>query len=114
MRYGVGVGREEAFNFKGEATIARKAKWPDGMIEREPERPAPEEWHARRGRQPVGASCAYLYRDGKDTYYRLHGTVEPDDRDVCRQDASANQDIIDLYDVSPLARRSLSPQARPG
>src|SRR5262245_50871270 len=28
MRYGVGVGRTEAFNWQGEATIGRKAQWP--------------------------------------------------------------------------------------
>jgi len=28
LRYGVGVGRQEAFNFRGEAIIARKAEWP--------------------------------------------------------------------------------------
>ncbi|MBR7518839.1 L,D-transpeptidase, partial [Mycobacterium tuberculosis] len=28
MRYGVGVGREEAFNFQGVGIIQRKAEWP--------------------------------------------------------------------------------------
>ena len=28
IRYGVGVGKNEAFNFRGAATIARKAEWP--------------------------------------------------------------------------------------
>src|SRR5262249_49266354 len=28
IRYGVGVGRVEAFNFRGEAKIGRKAEWP--------------------------------------------------------------------------------------
>jgi lipoprotein-anchoring transpeptidase ErfK/SrfK len=28
LRYGVGVGKVEAFNFQGAATIARKAEWP--------------------------------------------------------------------------------------
>src|SRR5215470_7439884 len=28
IRYGVGVGKQEAFNFRGAAIIARKAAWP--------------------------------------------------------------------------------------
>ncbi|MEP9351399.1 hypothetical protein [Xanthobacter sp. KR7-225] len=41
LKYGVGVGREEALNFPGEAIIARKAEWPSwrptpAMIQREP------------------------------------------------------------------------------
>ena len=28
LRYGIGVGKQQAFNFEGEATIARKAEWP--------------------------------------------------------------------------------------
>nr|WP_272214550.1 hypothetical protein [Marinicella sp. W31]MDC2880171.1 hypothetical protein [Marinicella sp. W31] len=28
LRYGVGVGKVEAFNFQGEATIAAKKEWP--------------------------------------------------------------------------------------
>lgn len=41
IRYGIGVGKEEGFNFRGAATIARKAQWPrwtptPDMIRREP------------------------------------------------------------------------------
>lgn len=28
LRYGVGVGKQEGFNFQGEATIAAKKEWP--------------------------------------------------------------------------------------
>ena len=31
LRYGVGVGREEALNFEGNAIIGRKAVWPSWM-----------------------------------------------------------------------------------
>ena len=46
IRYGVGVGKTEAFNFRGTAIIGRKSKWPDwtptaAMIAREPERYGP-------------------------------------------------------------------------
>jgi lipoprotein-anchoring transpeptidase ErfK/SrfK len=28
-------------------------------------------------RNPLGARALYLYRDGKDTMYRIHGTNDP-------------------------------------
>ena len=34
--------------------------------------------HAGRHRQSPGARALYLYRDGQDTYFRLHGTTEPE------------------------------------
>ena len=49
---------------------------------------------------PLGARALYLFRDGKDTMYRLHGTPE---WDSIGKNASSgcvrfmNQDIIDLY-----------------
>ena len=27
---------------------------------------------------PLGPRALYLYRDGHDTFFRLHGTIEPD------------------------------------
>lgn len=106
MRYGVGVGREEAFNFQGEAVIARKAEWPDWrptpyMIAREPERYGPYKDGMPGGEDnPLGPRALYLYRNGKDTYYRLHGTIEP--WTIGTRVSSGcvrliNQDIIDLY-----------------
>ena len=26
---------------------------------------------------PLGSRALYLYKDGRDTYYRIHGTTEP-------------------------------------
>ena len=81
-RYGVGVGRE-GFAFRGEATIRRKAEWPrwvptPDMIAREPKRYGPYAGGLPGGLgNPLGARALYLYCDGRDTYYRLHGTNEP-------------------------------------
>jgi lipoprotein-anchoring transpeptidase ErfK/SrfK len=81
LRYGVGVGKEEAFNFKGEAVIARKAEWPGwrptpDMIKREPDRYGPVSDGLPGGiDNPLGPRALYLHRDGRDTYYRLHGTL---------------------------------------
>jgi lipoprotein-anchoring transpeptidase ErfK/SrfK len=114
MRYGVGVGREEAFNFRGTATIARKAKWPGwtptaNMIKRQPERYAQYAKGLPGGpTNPLGARALYLYRNGKDTHFRLHGTTEPY---TIGQSVSSgcirlmNQDIIDLYDRVPTGTR---------
>lgn len=114
IRYGIAVGRDEAFNLTGEAYVERKAAWPNwrptpDMIRRDPQRYG----HLRNGmpgghRNPLGARALYLYQDGVDTYYRLHGTVEPW---TIGTRASAgcvrliNQDIIDLYQRTPIGTR---------
>jgi lipoprotein-anchoring transpeptidase ErfK/SrfK len=54
---------------------------------------------------PLGARALYLYRDGRDTLYRLHGTNEP--WSIGRAVSSGcirlfNHDIIDLHDRVPV------------
>ena len=49
---------------------------------------------------PLGARALYIFQDGKDTLYRLHGT--PEVSSIGRAVSSGcvrlvNQDIIDLY-----------------
>lgn len=114
MRYGIAVGRDEAFNLTGEAFVGRKAAWPNrrptpDMVRRDPQRYGPyRNGLPGGGRNPLGARALYLYRDGVDTYYRLHGTVEPWTIGTM---ASAgcirliNQDIIDLYRRVPIGTR---------
>ncbi|ARQ01813.1 L,D-transpeptidase [Pseudorhodoplanes sinuspersici] len=111
LRYGVGVGREEGFNFQGEAIIARKAEWPrwtptPNMIRREPERYGPYAGGLEGGADnPLGARALYLYRDGRDTLYRLHGTNEPWTIGTTVSSGCVrllNQDIIDLYRRVPV------------
>jgi lipoprotein-anchoring transpeptidase ErfK/SrfK len=107
IRYGVGVGREEGLNFRGSATIGRKAVWPRwtptaNMIKTQPERYGPVAAGMEGGlRNPLGARALYLYRNGTDTHFRLHGTIEP--YSIGQSVSSGcirliNQDIIDLYD----------------
>jgi lipoprotein-anchoring transpeptidase ErfK/SrfK len=114
LRYGVGVGKVEAFNFRGEAKIGRKAEWPrwtptSDMIAREPERYGPYRGGMPGGEgNPLGARALYLYRDGVDSHYRLHGTIEP--WSIGTKVSSGcirllNQDIIDLYRRVPLGAR---------
>lgn len=82
LRYGVGVGKA-GLDFKGTAIIARKAKWPswrptDRMIARSPEKYAQFADGVPGGlNNPLGARALYLYKNGIDTYYRIHGTNQP-------------------------------------
>lgn len=111
MRYGVGLGRA-GFEWSGRAIVARKAAWPTWtppaeMIEREPEL---EKWSWKNGgmppglKNPLGARALYIYQDGRDTLYRLHGTAEV--WSIGKAVSSGcvrllNQDIIDLYNRVP-------------
>lgn len=114
VRYGVGVGRE-GFGWSGEATINSKQEWPDWyppkeMIERQPElKKQVVKLQGGLGvagglRNPLGARALYLYQNGKDTLFRIHGTTEP--RTIGTSVSSGcirlvNQDIVDLYSRTP-------------
>ncbi|MBA1158867.1 L,D-transpeptidase [Microvirga mediterraneensis] len=110
IRYGIGVGKE-GLAWSGRARIGRKAAWPSwtptpDMIRREPERNARWAGGMPGGLQnPLGARALYLYEDGKDTLYRLHGTTEP--WSIGQAVSSGcirlfNQDIIDLFNRVPV------------
>lgn len=80
-RYGIGVGRD-GFRWGGTAVVGRKAEWPTwtpppAMIRRQPEL---REWAGGMPGgvdNPLGARALYLYRGGRDTLYRIHGTNAP-------------------------------------
>jgi len=108
MRYGVGLGRQ-GFEWSGAGVIQWKQKWPKWtppaeMIARQPEL---EKWSAENGgrppglNNPLGARALYIFQNGEDTLYRLHGT--PEYWTIGKAVSSGcvrlmNQDIIDLYD----------------
>jgi lipoprotein-anchoring transpeptidase ErfK/SrfK len=81
-RYGIGVGKT-GLAFTGTATVGRKAKWPSwrptaSMIKRSPKKYAKYADGLPGGPQnPLGSRALYLFRDGRDTLYRIHGTIEP-------------------------------------
>ena len=57
---------------------------------------------------PLGARALYLYQNGRDTLYRLHGTNEP--WSIGKNVSSGcirllNQDVIDLYQRTPMGAR---------
>ena len=110
LRYGVGVGRPEGMNFRGSAVIGRKEKWPHWTPTASMMAAMPRYRHYAGGLNggtgnPLGARALYLYRDGHDTFFRLHGTTEPE---TIGQAVSSgcirlfNQDIIDLYNRVPV------------
>ena len=80
-RYGIGVVRS-GFAWAGNAVIGMKRRWPRWVPPREM---VDRDHNARRwinGQpggpdNPLGARALYLYADGVDTLYRIHGTNDP-------------------------------------
>ena len=108
-RYGVGVGRE-GLTFKGKATIGRKAVWPSwtptaNMMRQKPRLVQYAGGVAGGPNNPLGARALYLYRSGKDSMFRLHGTNEPWSIGQALSSGCVrllNEDIIHLYDRTPV------------
>lgn len=117
-RYGVGVGKQ-GFEWSGDATIQSKQHWPDWyppaeMIARRPDlKPQLTELQSGQGvaggpRNPLGARAMYLWQGGKDTLFRIHGTIEPYSIGTSVSSGCIrmiNQDAIDLYERVPLGSK---------
>ncbi|MGZ9810999.1 L,D-transpeptidase [Pseudoroseicyclus sp. H15] len=113
MRYPIAVGREGR-TLSGTVTVNRKAEWPGwtptaNMLRREPEIYEPFRGGVPGGlSSPLGARALYLYRGGRDTYYRIHGT---NDLTSIGNSGSAgcirmfNHDVIDLFERVPNGTR---------
>jgi lipoprotein-anchoring transpeptidase ErfK/SrfK len=118
MRYGVGVGRE-GFAWSGEAEIHNKQEWPDWyppkeMLERRPDL-VKQMSQLQSGlgmpggpENPLGARAHYLWHDGADTYFRIHGTNEP--ATIGSSVSSGcirmvNQDVMDLYQTAAVGSK---------
>ncbi len=110
IQYAVGVGREEALNFQGSAVIGRKEEWPSwtpttSMIAQIPRYAKYAGGMPGGLGNPLGARALYLYREGKDTFFRIHGTNEPDSIGKAVSSGCIrmlNQDAIDLYQRAPI------------
>lgn len=100
-RYKIGIGRE-GFTWTGTAVIGRKAEWPSWRppAEMRARQPGLPKMVVPGPHNPLGARALYLFQNGKDTLYRIHGT----------NDASSvgggvtsgcfrltNSDVLDLY-----------------
>jgi lipoprotein-anchoring transpeptidase ErfK/SrfK len=109
-RYGIGVGRS-GWGLRGAAVVGRKAEWPgwrptDAMIRRSPQKYARYAGGMPGGpRNPLGARALYLFREGKDTMYRIHGTTEPWTIGQAVSNGCirmVNDHVIDLYGRVPV------------
>ncbi|SLN40758.1 putative L,D-transpeptidase YbiS precursor [Aquimixticola soesokkakensis] len=113
LRYGVAVG-SEGRNFSGSATIKRKVEWPSwtptkNMIAREPDVYEQFAGGVPGGPDnPLGARALYLYRNGRDTMYRIHGTPQPWTIGTSVSSGCVrmiNEHVEDLYERVPLGTR---------
>lgn len=109
IRYGVGVGRA-GFAWNGEAKVGMKRRWPRWL--------PPEEMVYRDAKaltwvngmpggpeNPLGARALYLYANGQDTLFRIHGTNDP--KSIGKAMSSGcirmlNEDVADLFERVPV------------
>ncbi|MFZ1813834.1 MAG: L,D-transpeptidase [Rhizobiaceae bacterium] len=111
IRYGVGIGKA-GFEWSGRGVIQWKQKWPkwtppDEMVARKPEL---AKFSSDNGGMPpgldnpLGSRALYIFANGADTLFRVHGTPEywtigkPVSSGCIRM---INQDVMDLYDRVP-------------
>jgi lipoprotein-anchoring transpeptidase ErfK/SrfK len=113
VRYPIGAGRAGRA-FSGDGTIQVKKMWPGwtptaNMLRSEPGIYGPFARGIPGGRRsPLGARALYLYKGGRDTHYRIHGT---NDLESVGNSGSAgcirmfNHDIIHLFDLVEIGMR---------
>ena len=113
IRYGVGVGKA-GLEFTGQATIDVKKEWPtwrptNDMIKRDPKAYArfkDNEYIMPGGpKNPLGARALYLFQNGVDTYFRIHGTTQPQSIGSSISNGCirlTNEHVADLYDRVPV------------
>ena len=101
IRYGITVG-EQALIWSGIAKVGNMVEWPSWT-------PTAGE-HERLGnipnfvsggpQNPMGARALYLFANGKDTLFRIHGTNQPEYIGSSISSGCirlTNEDAIDLY-----------------
>lgn len=110
LRYGVSVGAE-GFAWSGVARLQFCRAWPrwkvpDAMIAREPSLARYSVANGGMGPgpdNPMGARALYLFQNGKDTLYRIHGGAVA--REIGRAVSSGcirllDQDVIHLHRIA--------------
>ena len=104
-RYGIAVGRE-GLSFKGAGIIGRMEKWPAWTPTANMVKTRPDLYLEYAGGMsggldnPLGARALYLYRNGKDSNFRIHGTL--DNNSIGHATSAGcvrlyNQDVMDLF-----------------
>lgn len=113
IRYGIGVGKA-GLEFTGTATIDVKKEWPtwrptNDMIARSPQSYSKfiDNNYVQPGGpdNPLGARALYLFQNGVDTYFRIHGTFETSS--IGRSVSNGcirmlNEHVTDLYERVPI------------
>jgi lipoprotein-anchoring transpeptidase ErfK/SrfK len=102
LSYDVAVGRPSE-QWTGVVYVGRKSEWPSwsptaSMRKRDPRLPATMPGGPGN---PLGARALYLFADGGDTSYRIHGTNTP--KSIGREASSGcirmrNADVEELYE----------------
>jgi len=104
-RYGIGVGRE-GYGWSGVVNVGRMQEWPSWT--------PPAEMRVRERSaghnlplvqeggpdNPLGARAMYLYKGGRDTIFRIHGTNQPWSIGLNMSSGCIrmmNQDVENLY-----------------
>ena len=100
-RYNISVGRD-GFTWKGVSRVGRKTEWPEwrppaAMRKRQPSLPS---FVPAGPYNPLGARAIYLYQNGRDTLYRIHGTN--DSSSIGGYETSgcfrlSNKDVLELF-----------------
>ena len=109
VRYGVGVGRA-GFAWAGSARVGMKRRWPRWIPPREM---VARDERARKWangqpggpENPLGARALYLYANGIDTLYRIHGTNDPSSIGKAMSSGCIrmlNEDIAELFPLVPV------------
>jgi lipoprotein-anchoring transpeptidase ErfK/SrfK len=113
IRYPIAVGREGR-GFRFASVVGDKRVWPGWAPTANMLRVEPEVYGPYRGgipgglRSPLGARALYLYRNGRDSRFRIHGT---NDLEAIGNSGTAgcirlfNHDVIELYDRVPIGTR---------
>ncbi|MCF2904907.1 L,D-transpeptidase [Octadecabacter sp. CECT 8868] len=112
-RYPIAVGRQ-GMSMSRPSTVQLKREWPgwtptQNMLRTQPEVYGPFARGVEGGlASPLGARALYLFQNGRDTHFRIHGT---NDLPSIGNSGSAgcirmfNHDIIDLFDDVPNGTR---------
>ncbi len=112
MRFGCAVGKD-GFRWAGLADVGRKVMWPKWtppkeMIARSPEKAKWANGMPGGPDNPLGARALYLFQNGQDTLFRIHGTTEP--QSIGKRASSGcirmiNQDVVELFRRAPIGAR---------
>lgn len=112
-RYAIAVGRQGA-RMRAPSIVRLKREWPSwtptqNMLRTQPEIYGPFAAGVEGGlASPLGARALYLFQNGRDTHFRIHGTN--DLASIGNADSAGcirmfNHDVIDLYERVPNGTR---------